>query len=108
MMKKIVAISMLLAFGLLNSMSYAQSQDDIAKQFVGMWRQVSFPERLANGTTRHNPLSVAYIIYTDTGHMCYVGMTPNRPRWKSAVAPTPEEALSGFPGSYSYCGTVEI
>ena len=41
-MKKMVALSMLLAFGLLNSMSYAQSQDDIAKQFVGMWRLVSW------------------------------------------------------------------
>jgi lipocalin-like protein len=107
-MKKMVAISIFVTFVLLNSMSYAQSQDDIAKQFVGMWRLVSWPERLADGTTRQNPLSVAYLIYTDTGHMCYVTMKPNRPRWKSANAPTPEEALSAFPGSYGYCATVEI
>jgi len=108
-MKKAVSISMLLAFGLLNSMSYAQSQDDIAKQFVGMWRLVSWPERLADGTTRQNALSVAYVTYTDTGHMCFVGMTPNRPKWKSALAPTPKEALSvTFPGAESYCSTVEI
>ena len=40
----------------------AQSQDDIAKQFVGMWRLVSWAERLADGTTRQNPRSVGYII----------------------------------------------
>ncbi len=108
-MKKMIAISMLLAFGLLNSTSYAQSQGDIARQFVGMWRLVSWPQRLADGTTRQNPQSVAYLIYTDTGHMCYVGMTPSRPKWKSVYAPTPEEALSAaYPGAEGYCSTVEI
>ena len=108
-MKKMVAISMLLAFGLLNSMSYAQSQqDDIAKQFVGMWRLVSWPQRFADGTMRQAANSVAYIVYTDTGHMCYVAMNPNRPRWKSENAPKPEEALSGIMGLGAYCATVEI
>ena len=66
--------------------TYARPQDDvsIANQFVGMWRLVSFPERLADGTVRQDPLSVAYLIYTDTGHMCFVGMNPSRPKWKSA------------------------
>jgi len=107
-MRKMVVLSMLLAFGLLNGTSYAQSQGDIAKQFVGMWRLVSWPQRLADGTTRQSPLSVAYIIYTDTGHMCYVSMDPNRPRWTSAAAPTPDEALSGMKGLGAYCATVEI
>ena len=40
--------------------------------------------------------------------MCYVGMNPNRPRWKSEAAPTPEEALSGITGLGAYCSTVEI
>ncbi len=69
-MKMMVVLSMVLAVGLLNGTSYAQSQDDIAKQFVGMWRLVSWPQRLAGGMTKQSPLSVAYIIYTDTGHMC--------------------------------------
>ena len=107
-MKKMVALSMLLAFGLLNRMSYAQSQDEIAKQFVGTWRLVSYTERFADGTKRQDPRSAGYIIYTDTGHMCYVGMDPNRPRWKSQAAPTPEEALSGITGLGAYCATVEI
>jgi Lipocalin-like domain len=107
-MKKMVALSMLLAFGPLNSSSYAQPQGDIAKQFVGMWRLVSWTERLPDGTTRQSPRSVGYIIYTDTGHMCYVSMNPNRPRWKSEAAPTAEEALSGITGLGAYCATVEI
>ena len=48
-MKTTAALSMVLAFGLLKSMSSARSQDDIAKQFVGMWRLVSWTERLADG-----------------------------------------------------------
>jgi hypothetical protein len=55
-------------------------------------------------------LSVAYVIYPDTRHMCYVAMDPNRPRRKSATAPTPEEALSGIgsTGFSAYCASVEI
>ena len=53
-------------------------------------------------------MSVAYIIYTDTGHMCYVAMDPNRPKRKSETAPTPEERLSEVMGFGTYCGSVEI
>jgi hypothetical protein len=105
-MKKPAALLFVLAFGLLTGPSYAQ--DDIAKQFVGMWRLVGWPQRLADGTTRQSPLSVAYIVYTDTGHMCYVNMDPNRPKWKTAGAPTPEEAMSGIKGFSAYCARVEI
>ena len=41
-------------------------------------------------------------------HMCFVSMNPNRPRWKSETAPTPEEGLSAIKGFGAYCGTVEI
>jgi len=40
--------------------------------------------------------------------MCYVAMNPNRTKWKSETAPTPEEALSGITGLGAYCATVEI
>src|SRR5690349_3478792 len=80
-----------------------------SRSVVGMWRLLSWPQRLDDGTTRQSPASLAYLIYTDTGHMCYVSMTPNRPKWKSATSPTPEEALSATTfGSYSYCATVEM
>ena len=96
---------------------HAQSQDDaaIARQFVGMWRLVSWPQRLADGTTRQNPQSAGYIIYTDTGRMCYVSMNPNRPKWNlegrvsaRGYTPTAEEAISGITGLGAYCATVEI
>jgi len=109
-MKGKITLTVVVVLGALSSTSYAQSQDDIAKQFVGMWRLVSWPQRLADGTMRQNPLSVGYIIYTDTNHMCYVSMNPNRPKWNSARAPTESEALSamGNTGFSAYCATVEI
>ena len=108
-MKKTVAWSIFLILGQLNSTSRAQSQDDIAKQFAGMWRLVSNPQRLADGTTRQGSNSVAYVVFdTDAGHMCFVSMDPNRPRWKSETAPTPEERLSVTRGFGAYCATVEI
>ena len=107
-MKKMVVLSMLLAFGPLSTTCHAQSQDEVVTQFVGTWRLVSWVQRLADGTTRQNPISVGILIYADAGHMCSVGMNPNRPRWKSAAAPTSEEALSGITGMYGYCATVKI
>jgi len=90
--------------------SLFQDEGSITKQFVGMWRLVSWAERLADGTTIQSPLSVGYIIYTDTGHMCFAAMNPSRPKWKSAAAPTPEEIASGLgnSGFYAYCASVEV
>lgn len=84
--------------------------DDIAvaKRLVGMWRLVSWPERLADGTIRQNQKDVGYLIYTDDGHMCYVAMNAERPKWSSGVSPTPEEIVKTFDGFYAYCGAVEV
>ena len=109
-MNRQVALIVALVFGALSGSplgAYAQSQDGVAKQFLGMWRLVSWPQRLADGTTRQALNSVAYIIYTDTGHMCYVAMNPNRPKWQSPT-PTESEALSGIMGLGAYCATVEV
>ena len=59
-----------------------QLQDDTAmmKQLAGAWRLVSWTERLADGTTRQVPLSVGYLIYSDTSRMCDTIMNPNRPK----------------------------
>lgn len=88
--------------------SQGPSQTDVAKQFVGMWRLVSWSQRLADGSTRQESRSVSYIIYSDTGHMCWVAMDPNRPRWESAIAPTESEAESGLRGLGAYCASVEV
>lgn len=85
----------------------AQTNEEMARKFQGTWRLVSWFQRLADGTTRQAPNSVGYIIYTDTGHMCYVGMNPNRPKWKTTT-PTESEAISGIVGLGAYCGSVEV
>jgi len=108
-----VAVSIfILVLGSTSFKTCAQSTEDAAmgKRFVEMWRLVSHPNRLADGTTKQNANSMAYIIYMDTNpiHICYVAMDPNRPKRKSEFAPTESEALSEITGSSSYCGTVEI
>jgi len=84
----------------------ARGDDEIA-QFLGMWRLVSWEQRLADGTTRQAPNSVGYIVYTEVGRMCYVGMNPNRPKWKS-LTPTESEALPAIVGMGAYCAAVEL
>jgi hypothetical protein len=101
-MKK-MAFVVALAIGPLTSTPPVQSQDGVAKQFVGTWRLVSWPQRLADGTTRRSPQSVGYIIYTDNNHVCYVNMDPNRPKWKSPTAPTESEEMSAMRGFGAYC-----
>jgi hypothetical protein len=108
-MKRTVAWSIFLVLGQLNCTLGAQSSDDIAKQFAGMWRLVSNPQRLADGTTRQVANRTAYVMFdADAGHMCFIGMDPSRPRWRSEAAPTPEEGLSAIKGFGAYCATVEI
>jgi hypothetical protein len=53
--------------------SRAQSQEDIAKRFAGMWRLVSNPQRLVDGTTREGSNSVGYAFFdANAGHMCFL------------------------------------
>ena len=108
-MKQAVAWTILLAFCQPLGALRAQTADDIAKQFAGMWRLVSNPQRLADGTTREGANSVAYAFFdANARHMCFMSMNPKRPLWKSESAPTAEEGLSAIRGFGAYCGTVEI
>jgi len=108
-MKKTIAWSILLVLGQVQSTSRAQSQNDIAKQFAGMWRLVSNPQRLIDGTTREGPNSVGYAFFdTSAIRMCFLGMNPKRPQWKSESTPTAEEGLSAIRGFGAYCATIEI
>jgi hypothetical protein len=96
------------------------SPDDtaVAKQLIGLWRLVSWPQKLEDGTVRQSPQSVGYLIYTDTNpiHMCYMGMNPNLPKWNSAdpnpystTAPTAAEALARIAGFTAYCSdSIEV
>ena len=73
-----------------------------------MWRLVSWERHFEDGTSQRDPRTESYIIYTETGHMCFVAMDPDRPEWNSSGAPTAEEALSAIAGFATYCGTVEV
>src|SRR5437899_3774374 len=108
-MKKTVLWSILLILGQFSGTSRAQSQEDIAKRLAGMWRLVSNPQRLADGTTRQGANSVGYAFFDTNGtHMCFLSMNPNRPKWKSEASPTREEGVSGIGGLAASCATMEI
>ena len=107
-MKKTIIWSILLISGQLNSPSHAQTQAAIARQLAGMWRLVSNPQRLGDGTTREGSNSIGYAFFDASAtHMCFLSMNPDRTRWKSET-PTPEEGLSAIRGFGAYCATIEI
>ena len=106
-MKTTIA-SLLLLLTQLSGQSRAQSTDDVARQLAGMWRLVSNPTQLADGTTRQGS-NIGYAFFDASGrHMCYLTMNPDRPSWKSETAPTPEEGLAALRGINAYCATLEI
>jgi hypothetical protein len=88
----------------------AQSPDDMAaaRRLVGMWRLVDRTVTFADGTSRPDPRTTAYIFYSDTGMTCYIAMDPTRAPWKSEAAPTPEEAVASIGGLGAYCGTFRV
>jgi len=102
-----VAVS-LLVFGALRPS--AQSADDVsaARRLVGMWRLVDRTVSFADGTSRPDPRTTAYIFYSDTGMTCYIAMDPTRAAWKSETTPTPEEAVASIAGLGAYCGTFRV
>ena len=77
-MKLMITLLLLISF---SRLSEAQSTDDVVRQLSGMWRLVSNPQKLADGTTRQaNGTPVGYAFFDATGnHMCFLMMTPNRP-----------------------------
>ena len=102
----------LLTLGIVCNDARAQSEDALAKRFIGTWRLVSNTERLADGTTRPRANSVGNIIYTEDDHMCAVLMDPSRPRWNGpnpyGSTTDPNEALSAIAGFDGYCSRVEV
>jgi len=106
-MKTAIA-SILVVLFQLSGQSRAQSTDDVARQLAGMWRLVSNPTQLADGTTRQGS-NIGYAFFDASGsHMCFLTMNPDRPSWKSETAPTPEEGLTALRGINAYCATLEI
>ena len=87
-----------------------QAPDDTAaaRRMVGVWRLIDRTVTYADGTSRPDPRTTAYIFYSDTGITCYVAMDPARAPWKSEAAPTQEEALASITGLGAYCGTFRV
>lgn len=81
---------------------------DIARQFVGVWKLVSWTNHWVDGTSTPDRRNVGYIIYTEGGHMCWTGMDSNRPHWESKKSPSKSELESAFFGAAAYCSTVEL
>jgi hypothetical protein len=109
-MKNAILWSVILVLTQFSSETRGQSTaGDAAGQLAGMWRLVSNPQRLEDGTTRQGVNSVGYAFFDATGHhMCFVAMNPNRPAWKVPASPTPEEGLTALRGINTYCATIEI
>jgi hypothetical protein len=80
----------------------------VARKLIGVWKLLNRTVTFADGTSRPDPRTLAYLIYSDTGLACYVAMDPARAPWKSEAAPTPEEALAGIVGLGTYCGSFEV
>jgi len=75
-------------------------------QFIGIWRLVSWEREYEDGSIKPDPRSQSYIVYTDTGHMCWVAMDPDRPKWEGN--PTQEQKAEAFDGLGAYCAVVEV
>lgn len=82
----------------------------IRRKIVGTWKLVLEEQTLKDGSKTHyyGPNGKAFLMYSADGHMCFVGMDPDRPKWKNPEKPTQEEKASAFDGSYGYCGPYEI
>ena len=85
-----------------------QVADPAVSRLVGTWRVVSWEHRFADGTVTQDPKTVAFLMYSEGGRMCYVSMDPNRPEWESTRSPTLSEAHSSIVGLGAYCARVEI
>ncbi|HWE49396.1 MAG TPA: lipocalin-like domain-containing protein [Bryobacteraceae bacterium] len=108
MPRRTIVWSVLLFAGPFAAAVSAQSHDDVAKKLAGMWRLVANPQRMADGTTKAGSNTVGYAFFdAAAGHMCFLSMNPDRPKWKSG-RPTPEEAVSAIGGIGAYCATLEI
>jgi hypothetical protein len=110
---KLLLAVVLLAFGAFGIRALAQpSQDEaeIRRKIVGTWKLVLEENTLKDGSKTHDygPNGKGFLMYSADGHMCFVAMDPDRPRWKNPEKPTQEEKASAFDGSYGYCGPYEI
>jgi hypothetical protein len=106
-------IGLLVAVCVLGVGRLGQADNDkagIRRKIVGTWKLVLEENTLKDGSKTHDygPNGKGFLMYSADGHMCFVGMDPDRPKWKNPEKPTQEEKASAFDGSYGYCGPYEI
>ncbi len=88
----------------------AQSTSDAvtAQRFVGMWRLVSWNQKMADGTTQPSAMDQGYIFYSDAGRMCAVIMNSKRAKWAAGAPKTIEDAMARSAGQVAYCARVDV
>lgn len=111
-MKRLLLVSGMLILCGGASQPVAPSVGGVATELVGTWRLISATQRMADGTVRPDPQTGArgngYLMYSETGRMCAVLANPDRPKWKSEIAPVEAELRAAFDGLVAYCGTYEV
>jgi hypothetical protein len=99
-MRRVVWIASILSI-IASEPAFAQTAADeqIARQFVGTWRLLTWTQRMNDGTSRPSPLATkGYLIYADSGHMC-------------ALLTNAEKAADGSTrpeGGISYCARIQV
>jgi hypothetical protein len=85
-------------------------QEETRRKIAGTWKLVHEERTLKDGSKAQyfGPNGKAFLIYSADGHMCVVGMDPDRPKWEHPEKPTQAEKASAFDGSDGYCGPYEI
>lgn len=89
-----------------NANAKSAENTNLEKQFLGMWKLVSWEKEYSDGSIKPDHRTNSYIVYTDTGRMCWVATDPNRPKWTEK--PTVEEKAEAFDGLGFYCAAVEL
>lgn len=103
---RLLPIASLLVLVACSRGSRTAEQPESSQALVGTWRLVSWTKSYEDGSKAPEPRSESYLMYTDTGHMCWCAVDPARPSWPQT--PTEADELAAFRGLGMYCGTVEV
>lgn len=106
-MKIKLLITLTASFLCVQFLSAKSTEDNKPEQrFIGMWSLVSWEKEYSDGSIKRDPKTKSYLIYTDTGHVCWVATDPNREQW--TAQPTQAQKAEAFDGLGLYCAEVEI
>jgi hypothetical protein len=92
----------------LRASSRSQGDGAVMRQFIGVWRLVSWTESLKDGTTRPGITDAGNLVYTDVDRMCAVMMDSKRAKWPTGTPTTMTDAVARLAGHVSYCARVEL